>query len=89
MHVSLDRDPFEIRGGTMYYQLDGFFPIKETHPWRRIYLLQDCAVRSEVSEFVKRPIHTCGFTGPQGKLHKETGGLEDKGEGLREAFDYL
>jgi len=25
MHVSSDRDPVEIRGGTMYYQLNGFF----------------------------------------------------------------
>ena len=30
MHVSLDRDLVEIKEGTMYYQLDEFFPIKET-----------------------------------------------------------
>ena len=44
----------------------------------RIYLLQVCAVRSEVSECVKRPIHTSGYTGPQGKLRKEIGGLEGR-----------
>ena len=60
MHVNSDRDPVEIKEGTMYYQLDEFFPIKEAHPWRRIYLLQDCAVGSEVSECVKRPSHTSG-----------------------------
>jgi len=65
------------------------FPIKEAHPWRRIYLLQDCVVGSEVSECVKRPIHTSGCTGPQSKLHKEIGGLESRREGLREAFDCL
>ena len=64
-----------------------FFPIKETHPWRRIYLLQDCVVGSKVSECVKRPIHTSDNTGPQGKLRKEIGVLEGRGEGLREAFD--
>lgn len=47
------------------------FPIKEAHPWRRIYLLQDCTVGSEVSEFVKRSIHTSGYIGPQSKLRKE------------------
>jgi len=56
---------------------------------RMIYLLQVCAVRPEVSECVKRPIHTSGNTGPQGKLHKEIGGLEGRGEGLCEAFDRL
>ena len=58
------------------------FPIKETHLCRRIYLLWDCAVRSKVGECVKRPIHIGGSTGPQGKLRKEIGGLEDKGEGF-------
>ena len=33
--------------------------------------------------------HTCGSTRPQEKLPKEIGGLEDRGEGLREAFDCL
>jgi len=28
MHVSSDKDPVEIRGGTMYYQLDEFFSYK-------------------------------------------------------------
>ena len=78
MHVSSDRGLVEIRGGKMYYQLDGFFPIKEAHPWRRIYLLQDCVVGSEVSECVKRPIHTSGCTGPQSELRKEIGGLEGR-----------
>jgi len=48
----------------------------------KIYLLQVFAVRSKVSERVKRPIHIGGITRPQGKLHKEIGGLEGKGEGL-------
>ena len=55
----------------------------------KIYLLQVFAVRSKVSERVKRPIHIGGITRPQGKLHKEIGGLEGKGEGLWEAFDCL
>jgi len=66
-----------------------FFSIKEVHPWMRIYLLQDCIVGSEVSECVKRPIHTSDSTGPQSKLRKEIGGLEGRLGGLREAFDYL
>ena len=28
MHVSLDRDPVEIKEGTLYYQLDEFFSYK-------------------------------------------------------------
>ena len=31
---------------------------------------------------MKRPIHTGGNTGPQGKLRKGIGGLEGRGEGL-------
>jgi len=89
MHVSSDKDPVEIKEGTVYYQLDYFFPIKEAHPWRRIYLLQDCVVGSEVSQCVKRPIHTTDSTGPQSKLCKEIGGLEGRSGGLREAFDCL
>ena len=82
MHVSSDRDPVEIRGGTMYYQLDGFFPIKETHLCRRIHPLQDCIVTTGPSEQCEVGIHMCGSTGPQEKLHKEIGGLEGRGEGL-------
>ena len=44
----------------------------------RIYLLQDYVVGSKVSECVKRPIHTSGYTGPQSELFKEIGGLEGK-----------
>ena len=66
----------------MYYQLDEYFSYKRSSSMMTIYLLQVCAVRSKVSECVKRPIHTGGSTGPQGKLHKEIGGLEDNGEGL-------
>ena len=71
MHVSSDKDPVEIREGTMYYQLDEYFSYKGTSSMMWIYLLQVCAVRSEVSECVKRPIHIGGSTGPQEKLHKE------------------
>ena len=89
MHVSLDRNPIVIREGIMYYLLDEYFSYKISPSMMRIYLLQDCAVGSEVSECVKRPIHTSGCTGPQSKLHKEIGGLESRREGLREAFDCL
>ena len=82
MHVSSDRDLVEIKGGTMYYQLDGIFPIKEAHPWRMIYLLQDCAVTSGPSEQCEVGIHMCGSTGPQEKLCKAIKGLEGRGEGL-------
>ena len=82
MHVSSDRDLVEIREGTVYYQLDEYFPYKGNSFVMQIYLLQVFAVRSEVSESVKRPIHIGGSIGPQGKLHKEIGGLEGIGEGL-------
>ena len=49
MHVSLVRDPVEIREGTMYYQLDEYFSYKGSSSMMRIYLLQVCAVISEVS----------------------------------------
>ena len=82
MHVSSVRDPVDIREGKVYYQLDEYFSYKGSSSMMRIYLLQDCAVRTEVSECVKWRIHTCGFTGPQEKLRKEIGGLEGRGEGL-------
>ena len=37
----------------------------------RIYLLQVCVVRSEVSECVKTQIHTGGNTGPQGNCTRK------------------
>ena len=80
MHVSSDRDPVEIREGTLYYQLDENFSYKGSSSMMRIYLLQDCVVGLEVSECVKRPIHTSGYTGPQSELHKEIGGLEGRPE---------
>ena len=49
MHVSSDRDPVEIRKGTMYYQLDEYFSYKGSSSMMRIYLLQVCAIISEVS----------------------------------------
>jgi len=76
MHVSSDRDPVEIREGTMYYQLDEYFSYKGSSSMMRIYLLQDYVVGPEVSECVKSPIHTSGYTGAQSKLRKEIGGLE-------------
>jgi len=48
MHVSLDKDPVEIREGTMYYQLDEYFSYKGSSSMMRIYLLQDCIVGSKV-----------------------------------------
>ena len=53
MHVSSDRDPIEIREGTMYYQLDEYFSSKGSSSMMRIYLLQDCIVGSKVSECVR------------------------------------
>ena len=78
MHVSSDRDPVEIREGTMCYQLDEYFSYKGSSSMMRIYLLQDCIVGSEVSECVKMPIHTIGCTGPQSKLRNEIGGLQGR-----------
>ena len=71
MHGSSDRDPVEIREGTMYYQLDEYFSYKGSSSMMRIYLLQVCVVRSKVSECVKRPIHTSGSTGPQGNCTRK------------------
>ena len=71
MHGSSDRDPVEIREGTVYYQLDEYFSYKGSSSMMRIYLLQVCAVRSEVSECVKRPIHTGDSTGPQGNCTRK------------------
>ena len=75
MHVSLEKDPVEIKGRDNVLSVGG--TIKETHPCRRNYLLQDCAVISEVSEQCERRIHTGGSQRTQEKLHKEIGGLED------------
>jgi len=71
MHGNSDRDPVEIREGTVYYQLDEYFSSKGSSSMMRIYLLQVCAVRSEVSECVKRPIHTGGSTRPQGNCTRK------------------
>ena len=71
MHVSSDRDPDEIGEGTVYYQLDEYFSYGGSLSMMRIYLLQVCAVRSEVSECVKRPIHTGGSMEPQGNYTRK------------------
>ena len=44
---------------------------------RRNSFLVDFKVTSEFDECVVRPIHTSGSIGPQEKLRKEIGGLED------------
>jgi len=44
----------------------------------KIYLFHICVVISEVSECVKRPIHTGGNTRPQGNYTKEIGGLDGR-----------
>jgi len=49
MHVGSIRDPVEIRCGTVYYQLDEHFSYKGSLSMMRIFLLQVCAVISEVS----------------------------------------
>ena len=66
MHGSSERDLVEIREGIVYYQLDEYFSYKGSSSMMRIYFLQVCAIRSEVSECVKRSIHISGSTGPQG-----------------------
>jgi len=71
MYGSSYIDPVEIREGTMYYQLDEYFSYLGSSSMMRIYLLQVCAVRSEVSECVKRLIHTGGSTGPQGNYRRK------------------
>ena len=69
--MSVLLDTIEIREGTMYYQLDEYFSYKGSSSMMRIYLLQVCAVRLEVSECVKRQIHTGGSAGPQGNYTRK------------------
>ena len=80
MHVCSDRDPIEIKEGTVYYQLDEYFSYKGSSSMMRIYLLQDYVVGLEVSDCVKRLIHRSCCTGPQSKLCKEIGRLEGRPE---------
>ena len=80
MHVNSNKDPVEIRGRDIVLSVGGFF-LKETHPCRRNYLLQVCAVIFEPSEPCEVGIHTSGSTRPLEKLCKEIGGLEGRGEG--------
>ena len=65
MHVSLDKDPVEIREGTMYYQLDEYFSYKGSSSMMRIYLLQVCAVISEVSVVCEVRITQVAAGGPK------------------------
>jgi len=47
---------------------------------RRNSFLKDCVVISEFSELYEARLHTGGIIGPQEKLCKEIGGLEDWGK---------
>ena len=67
MHVSFFKDPIEIREGTLYYQLDEYFSYKESSSMMRIYLLQVCAVISEVSVVCEVRITQVGAGGPKKK----------------------
>lgn len=65
MHVSSDRDPVEIREGTMYYQLYEYFSYKGSSSMMRIYLLQVCEVISEVSVVSEVRITQVAAGGPK------------------------
>ena len=57
-------------GGAVYYQLLEY-SILNIPCMQKEFFLEDSAVTSSGFVSVMRPIHTCGFTGPQKKLHKE------------------
>ena len=82
MHVSSARDPVEIKWRDNLLSVARIFYCEYSLHAEGILFRKDCAVGSEVTVSVMRPIHTCGFTGPQGKLCKELGGLE----GLRRTY---
>jgi len=77
MHVSSVKDSVEIRGRDSVLLVGGIFPIKETHPRRRNYLLQVCAFISEVRAVCEGLLHTGGSLMTEEILRKEIGGLED------------
>ena len=65
MHVSSVRDPVEIREGIVYYHLDEYFSYKGSSSMMRIYLLQVCAVISEVSVVCEVRIAQVAVGGPR------------------------
>ena len=70
MHVSSDKDPVEIKEGTMYYQLDEYFSYKGSSSMMRIYLLQVCVVISEVSVMCEVRITQVAVGGPTKIVHR-------------------
>jgi len=82
MHVSSIRDPVEIIWRDNVLSVARIFHFKYTLHAKEIVFLMDCAIGSEVTVSVMRPIHTCDIIGPQLELCKEIGGLE----GLRKIY---
>ena len=52
-------------------------PLRISLACRRNSFLEICTVISKFSELCEARLHTGGIIGPQEKLHKEIGGLED------------
>ena len=71
MHGSSDKDPVEIREGTMYYQLDEYFSYKGSSSMMRIYLLEVCAVISEVNVVCEVIIAQVAVGGPRRKCARK------------------
>ena len=71
MHVSSDKDPVEIKEGTVYYQLDEYFSYKGSSSMMRIYLLQVCAVILEVSVVCEVSITQVAAGGPRRNYAKK------------------
>jgi len=82
MHVSLVRDPVEIRWRDSVLSVARIFLGEYSLHVEGMLFLMDCTVGLEVTVSVMRPIHTCDIIGPQSKLRKEIGGLE----GLRRIY---
>ena len=77
MHVSSDRDPVKIKGWNNVLLVAGIFPWGYLLHVEGIHFLEDCTIRSEVRECVRGNFTQVVVSGPQEKLHKEIGGLED------------
>ena len=71
MHVNSDRDPVEIREGTVYYQLDECFSYKGSSYMMRIYLLYVCVVISDVSVVCEVRITQVVAGGPRKIVHRD------------------
>ena len=70
MHGNSDRDPVEIREGTIYYQLDEYFSYKGSSSMMRIDLFQVCVVILEVNVVCEVRITQVVAGGPRKIMHR-------------------